>query len=169
MNQRSYLSDKHLAAERERFAGVMAARKTPQDFIGLAERLAESTKFAIEAKPHCLADFIQTSATRVPDAALDALLVALQGVWAGDLIRGKFNDADTLLRPLVRRALETAKTGNALAKRLRVMWSARIVESPEHALELALAAGLSRDKVPTLRSMLEALAARPKAEEPCPF
>jgi hypothetical protein len=169
MSKPASLSDTHLAAERSRFADVMAARKTPQEFIGLAERLAESTKFAIAAKPYCLADFIQASATRVPATALDALLLALQGVWAGDIIRANFRDADILLRPLVRRALETVKTDAVLAQRLRVMWFARLIESPEHALELAVAAGLPGDKESALCGMLEAMAARAKPEEPCPF
>ncbi|KVP16941.1 hypothetical protein [Burkholderia ubonensis] len=162
--------DKYLTAQRARFAQVMAARKTSRDLIGLVEKLAESDKFAIPAKPYCFADLMTACTERVTNSALEDLLVAIRDVWVGDIIRGTYKDeTDAIVRGLVRRALEAATKDETIERRLFMMRFGGLVKDNEHALALAVAAGLPREGEARLREALSRLAAKPRVDEPCPF
>lgn len=158
-----------LTAERERFAEVMAARKTSRDLIGLAEKLAESDKFSIQYKPYCFADFITTCTARVGVSALEDLLVAIKNAWVGDIIRTAYqDDTDQVVCVLVRRALEVATRDDTIGRRLHLMLFAGIIKSNEHAIALAVDAGLPPEGEQRLRDVLARLAALP-ADYSCPF
>jgi hypothetical protein len=156
--------------ERERFAKVMAARATSKDLIGLFTKLAESDKFAIPAKPYCFADLLTKCALRVPSSKLDELLLAIDDVWAGDIIRHTYGDqADVLIAAFVRRALELVKDDDILERRLTLLYHSGLVQDTTHALTLAIDAGLPDDAGERLRDALNRLAARPRSEQVCPF
>jgi len=158
-----------LTTERERFAQVMAARKTSRELVGLAEKLAESDKFSMHYKPYCFADFVAACTERVADSSLEALLVAIKDVWVGDIIRSVYqDDADDVVCGLVRRALEVASKDETVSRRLHLMLFGGLVKSNDHAIALARAAGMSADGERRLRDALARLAALPK-DDSCPF
>ena len=162
--------DKYLATQRERFAKVMAARKSSRELVGLVEKLAESDKFTIGAKPYCFADLVTVCTERVANTALEDLLVAIKDVWVGDIIRNAFKDeADVIVRGLVRRVLEMTTKDDAIERRLFMMLFGGLIKDNEHALALAVAAGLPGTEEARLRDTLARLAARPKDDTPCPF
>lgn len=158
-----------LTVERERFAQVMAARKSARELIGLADKLLESDKFSPWYKPYCFADFVAACTERVGVSALEDLLVALKNAWVGDIIRSVYkDDTDQVVCALVRRALEVVSKDDAVERRLHLMLFAGLVKSGEHAIELALDAGLPAEGEVRLRAVLERLAARP-LDDSCPF
>jgi hypothetical protein len=157
-------------SERERFAKVMAARSTSKDLIDLFGKLAESDRFAIPAKPFCFADLLTKCSLRVPGSKIDELLVAIDSVWAGDIIRRSYGDeADVLIAAFVRRALELVKDDDILERRLTLLYHSGLVQDTTHALTLAIGAGLPDDAGERLRDALNRLAARPRTQEVCPF
>ena len=158
-----------LTVERERFAQVLAARKTSRELIGLAEKLLESDKFSPMFKPYCFADYIAACTERVGNAALDELLLALKCAWVGDIIRSVYqDDADQVVCALVRRALEFVSKDDVLERRLQLLVFAGLVRTNEHAIELALDAGMPVAGERRLRDALSRLAARP-VDDSCPF
>ncbi|KVP75100.1 hypothetical protein [Burkholderia ubonensis] len=164
------MHDKYLTAQRERFAQVMAARKSSRELIGLVEKLAESDKFTISSKPHCFADLVAVCTERVTNSSLEDLLVAIKDVWVGDIIRNAYQDeTDVIVRGLVRRALEVATKDDTIERRLFMMRFGGLIKDNEHALTLAVAAGLPQAEEARLRESLARLAAKPKVDEPCPF
>jgi hypothetical protein len=164
------MQDRYLSEQRGRFAKVMAARSTSKDLIDLFDKLAESDKFAIAAKPYCYADLLTKCALRVPGSKLDELLIAIDGAWAGDIIRHTYGDeADPIIAAFVRRALEVVKDDDVLERRLNLLYHAGLVRDTAHALMLAIASGLPEDAGERLRDALNRLAARPRTEQVCPF
>jgi hypothetical protein len=166
------VQDRYLSEQRERFAKVMAARTTSKDLIGLFDKLVESDKFSIPAKPHCFADLLVKCSLRVPGSKLDELLAAIDDAWAGDIIRSAYGaQTDQIVGSVVRRALEVATDDDVLERRLKVLHLGGLVRDPAHALELAVAAGLSEDGAARLRAALQRLSVKPKprADEPVPF
>jgi hypothetical protein len=159
-----------LSEQRERFARVMAARTTSKDLIGLFDKLVESDKFSIPAKPHCFADLLVKCALRVPGSKLDELLAAIDDAWAGDIIRSAYGDgADVIIGGVVRRALEVATQDDVIERRLNVLRHSGLVRDAAHALELAVGAGLPDEIAARLQAALARLAAKPRPEQPCPF
>ena len=158
-----------LTLERERFAQVMAARKTARELIGLADKLLESDKFSPWYKPYCFADFIAACTERVGTGALEELLVALKNAWAGDIVRSVYHeDTDQVVCGLVRRALETPTLDETIGRRLNIMLFAGFVRDAEHAIDLALDAGISAEGEQRLRDVFARLAALP-VDDSCPF
>lgn len=158
-----------LTVERERFAQVMAARKSSRELIGLAEKLLESDKFSPWYKPYCFADYITSCTERVANGSLDELLAALSGVWVGDIIRSVYHDdTDQVVGGLVRRALEFVSNADVLERRLQLLVFAGLARTKEHAIGLALDAGMPADGERRLRDAVARLAARP-VDESCPF
>jgi hypothetical protein len=164
------MQERYLSEQRDRFTKVMAARATSKDLIDLFDKLAESDKFAIAAKPYCFADLLTKCALRVPSSKLDELLIAIDGVWAGDIIRHTYGDgADPIIAAFVRRALEVVKDDDILERRLNLLYHSGLVRDATHALMLAIAAGLPESAGEHLRDALNRLAARPRTEPVCPF
>ncbi|KWA84029.1 hypothetical protein WL29_21935 [Burkholderia ubonensis] len=162
--------DKYVATQRERFAKVMAARKSSRELVGLVEKLAESDKFTIGARPYCFADLVTVCTERVANTALEDLLVAIKDVWVGDIIRNAFKDeTDAIVRGLVRRVLELTTTDEAIERRMFLMHFGGLIKDNEHAITLAVAAGLPKEGEARLRDALARLAAKPRVEAPCPF
>lgn len=158
-----------LTVERERFAQVMAARKSARELIALADKLLESDKFSPWYKPYCFADYIAACTERVGVSALEDLLVALKHAWVGDIIRSVYqDDADQVVCALVRRVVEASSKDEVVERRLTLMIFAGLVKSAEHAIELALDAGLPADVEIGLRATLARLAAR-TVDDSCPF
>jgi beta-glucosidase-like glycosyl hydrolase len=147
----------------------MAARKSARELIGLADKLLESDKFSPWYKPYCFADYVTACTERVGVSALEDLLVALKNAWVGDIIRSVYqDDADQVVCALVRRVVEASNKDEAVERRLTLMIFAGLVKNPEHAIELALDAGLPADVESRLRDALARLAARP-VDNSCPF
>lgn len=158
-----------LTVERERFAQVMAARKSARELIGLADKLLESDKFSPWYKPYCFADYVAACTERVGVSSLGDLLVALKNAWVGDIIRSVYQaDADQVFCMLVRRVLEVTTLDETIERRLSLMLFAGIIKNHDHAIELALDAGLPADGERRLRDTLARLAARP-IDDSCPF
>ncbi len=163
------MRDRYLG-DRERFAKVMAARSTSNDLIGLFDKLAESDRFAIPAKAFCFADLLTKCSLRVPGSKIDDLLVAIDGVWAGDIIRHALGaQADPLIGGFVRRTLELVKDDDVLERRLQLLHHAGLVHDATHALELCLTAGVPDEVTARLRDALTRIAARPRSPKDCPF
>ena len=158
-----------LTVERERFAQVMAARKSARELIGLADKLLESDKFSPAYKPYCFADLIATCTERVGNGTLEELLVALKNAWVGDLVRTVYqDDTDQVVGALVRRTLETPTLDETIGRRLNLMLFAGFIKSEEHAIEVARDAGLSAPAEQRLRDVFARLAALP-VDDSCPF
>lgn len=158
-----------LTVERERFAQVMAARKTARELIGLADKLLESDKFSPWYKPYCFADFIAACTERVGAGALEELLLALKNAWVGDIVRSVYHDdTDQVVCALVRRALETPTLDETIGRRLNLLLFAGFVRNAEHAVELTLDAGISAEGEQRLRDVFARLAAL-SVDDSCPF
>lgn len=158
-----------LTLERERFAQVMAARKSARDLIGLTEKLLESDKFSNRFKPYCFADLVTECTTRVGNGTLEELLLALKNAWVGDVIRRVYLDsADQIFCGLVRRALETPSQDETILRRLDILLFANFVQSAEHAIALGQLAGMSDMNVQRMR---EVFSRRPATvtNATCPF
>lgn len=156
--------------ERARFAAVMAARPSAKELIALFDKLGDSEKFSIWAKPHCFADLIEACIQRVPASSLDALLEAMNWNWVGDVHYRIYDcvEARKRLGPLVRKVLEASRKDDVLARRLGSLRFSGVVSSNEDALALGSSAGLSGPHQQETREALARVAARPIDLE-CPF
>lgn len=164
------MDDKYIAGARARFANVMASRKSSKELVALLGKLSDSDKFSPHAKPYCYADLLLACSDGVTDSNLEDLLVAISNEWAGDLVRRVYpNEADAMVSGIVRRALEIATKDETVERRLALMRFGGLIRNNEHALQLAIAAGMPPREHQRLADALLRLAAKPKVEEPCPF
>lgn len=157
--------------ERARFAAVMAARTSAKELIGLFDKLGDSEKFSLRAKPYCFADLIESCTQRVPASSLDALLEAMNWNWVGDSHYRLYDKGEARKRigPLIRKVLEASRKDEVLERRMGRLRFSGAVASNEDAIELAREAGLSEQHQQQVREALARLAARPPEDIECPF
>ncbi len=157
--------------ERARFAQVMAARKSATELISLFDKLCESEKFSIWAKPYCFADLLETCAARVPASALDALLEAVILSWAGDVLWRVYPEdvAGQKAWPLVRKAIEASKGPGVLERRLRALRSGGVLRNLGQAVALAEREAYPPDLLAALRAQVGRFEAQPSPAQECPF
>lgn len=159
-----------VAAERARFEKVMHARKAPIELVELVDRLTESTKFAISAKPYCFADLVVEAGKRMDATSMPTFLAALQSMWVGDIIRGAYgSQADGILCRFVRRVVDLSPTTETMCINLEHLISAGIVSDFAHAFELTKKAGLFGAGLKQLEATQQQLSQRAASRAQCPF
>lgn len=158
--------------ERARFSSVMAARTSAKELIGLFEKLGDSDKFSVFAKPYCFADLLECCAKRVPASSFDALLATLDAAWMGDALYRIYDkpDARARIAPFVRKVLEISLTKEeVLLRRMKALRLCGITAGDEDTIDLARQAGLPDTGLAKIRDALARQAAQPPLKLDCPF
>lgn len=142
-----------LAAERERFAKVVAARKTHHDLFELLDKLKTSEKFSQLAKPYLALDLIEACVRRVADRQCMALLRALESNDTLALIASgvPVSQSRPTLGRLVRKTMQSCPMDESFLMEafIQLERSGVCVERGD-ALELALQAGMDPDTLGTI-------------------
>lgn len=144
------MNSEQLKAERQRFAKVIAARKTNRELLELFERLGSSDKFSPEAKPYCYGDLIEASIRRVSDKQVMQLLEAIEVSGAANLVRAVYTaaEADVILRGLAKKAFKGSPMDEGCLMEAFVRLENSGVSSDRgHTLALALEAGMTTDEL----------------------
>lgn len=144
------MTREHFAAERQRFAKVVAARKTNRELLELFEKLGSSDKFSPEAKPYCYGDLIEASIRRVSDKQVMQLLEAVESSGAANLVRAVYDaaQADIILRGLVKKAFKGSPMDEScLMEAFARLELSGVSADRGHALALALEAGMTIDEL----------------------
>ncbi len=139
-----------IKAERERFAKVIAARKTNREILELFERLGVSDKFSTDAKPYCYADLIAAAVKRIADRQVMALLEAVEQSGAARAVRTVLDtkEADIALRSLVKKAFTSSPMDEgALMEAFARLESSGVSAERGHTLDMALQAGMTTEQL----------------------
>ena len=137
-----------LAAERQRFAVVMKARRNDKELLELFHKLVLSDKFSDGAKPYCYADLVAESARRIADRSLPQFMQLLEERSVAKKIRAGVAEADAevAMRALMKRVFTT--TPMAAEPMLNVfLWSERAGVGLDrgHTMCLGLEGGIAME------------------------
>lgn len=139
-----------LAAERDRFAKVVAARKTNKDLFELFDKLKVSDKFTEPAKPYLALDLVEACVHRVSERQLIKLLQAMEASGTVAFICDTVpqEHAEPILSRLVRKVLQSCplSEGSLMEAFLHLERSGVCAERGE-ALDMAIRAGMATDEL----------------------
>lgn len=145
-----------LAAERQRFAVVMKARRNDKELLELFHKLVLSDKFSDGAKPYCYADLVAESARRIADHSLPHFMQLLEERSVAKKIRAGAAEADAevAMRALMNRVFST--TPLAAEPMLQVfLWSERAGVGMDrgHTMCLGLEGGITMDRMDEIHDL----------------